>query len=120
MYVFIDLCIGIDGGLGVDYCIVVDVGFDVDVGGYQDNVGCNIIVGMSNCRWNYLYIGFFKLFSGYIGKFGGYFIVILSELVFDWYIVVNMEVQQYGFFQLLVYDLFVILFFCNMGFFVVQ
>lgn len=55
--VFVDLCVGIDGGLGIDYCVFIYVGVDVGEVWYQYYVFVEVGVVVCDGVWYYVYVG---------------------------------------------------------------
>lgn len=110
---FVDLCIGIDCGLGVDYCVFIDIGVEIDIGWYQDCVWCDEGILVYGIGWNGMEVGCFEFFFVLVFKFGWDFVLLFvgCDVVIYQIYWVEVEVEQDGFFELLMYDLVVIVFF---------
>lgn len=113
MYVFIDLCVGVDGGSGINYGVFVNVGVDVNVGWYQYSVVGDECVLVYGGWWYYVEIFFLEMCFVVVSEFYWYFIEVVVFCIIDNLVIVNMEREQYCFFQLLMCYLLIVDFFSD-------
>lgn len=96
--VFINLCIRIDGCLGINYGVFINICVDVDVRWYQYGVMGNKCILMYCCWWYNVEVFFLEMCFVVVGEFYWYFVEVVVFCFFDYLIIINMEREQYCFF----------------------